>query len=108
MSFVSFSEIRNVFLVRTFVSVRMRTSGATTSSRFGSAYHFVRLGKVEAGGADFLPKKGNGIKAQNPATLGKVQHDDVEELEKKVGTSPIQVHLIGTEGRPNIRSPPRV
>ena len=102
MSLIPFSKIGNIFLMRNIRLGKDQNLRGHNFQHIADQLHdFMSLGKMEAGSADFLPKKGDRIETQNSATHGDVEHDDVEELEKKIGTSPIQVDLIGTEGCPN-------
>ena len=53
-------------------------------------------------GSDFFPKKRNRIQSQNFTSNRNIIKNDVQKFEEKVRARPVQIHLIGTEGGPNM------
>ena len=61
----------------------------------------VRLGQMDAGGADLLPEIGHRVEANHLGPALDVQQQDPDHLDQHIGIAVVQVDLVGAEGRPH-------
>ena len=62
----------------------------------------MRLRKMDAGRADLLPKIGDGVEVDElRAALG-IRKKDIDDLKQDIRICKVEVHLVGTEGRPHL------
>ena len=62
-------------------------------------------GQMQAGRADFLPEKRDGIQANEPRPLAHVKQQRLDHGPQYAGIPEVQIHLVGAKGGPDLARP---
>ena len=103
MGFLTVTEIGQVLLLR---NIGFSDDNAIRTKRLEQQTQnlnkAISLRPVDAGGVGFLPDEADRIKTNLTHTVARHPTQQIGESNQHIGTSPVQIHLVRTEGGPHL------